>query len=71
MSFTVKTPLLKEVADSAVAFLRETRNGTANIEQTNAGAKVSQRAISAVGMDLKVRLAAPRLAEIEEDPPEA
>lgn len=56
---------MEEVADTSLAFLRETRTGTANIEQANVVAKESQRVISAVAQNVKTRLIAPKLAEIE------
>jgi len=56
---------LKELTEGSMAFFREARNGSANVEQANVGAKFAGRAISAIGMDLKVRLAQPRLEEIE------
>lgn len=57
--------VLKEVTDGSMAFFREARNGTANVEQANVGAKFAGRVISAISMDLRLRLAAPRLSEIE------
>lgn len=41
------------------------QGGTADVEQANVGAKFAGRVISAISMDLRLRLAAPRLSEIE------
>lgn len=57
--------VLKELVDGSMAFFREARNGAANVEQANIGSKFAGRVVSAIGMDLKLRLAAPRLKEIE------
>lgn len=62
---TEQRETLKEITGASMAFLREARNGVANIEQARVGAQFAHRATSAIGMDLKHRLAAPRLAEIE------
>lgn len=59
--------ILKELTDGSMAFFREARAGTADVEQANVGAKFAGRVISAIGMDLKLRLSAPRLAEIERE----
>lgn len=67
MQHEVKTPPLKEVVDGSLAFFREARNGSANIQQAKVGATFAQRVISSVSTDVKVRLAAPKLKEIEAD----
>ena len=56
---------LKELTDGSMAFFREARNGSANIEQAHVGAQFAARVTSAIGLDLRLRLAAPRLTEIE------
>lgn len=65
MTKEVKHPVLSEIVDGSMAFFREARNGSANVEQAKVGSTFAQRAISAIGMDLKVRLATPQLNEIE------
>lgn len=56
---------VQEATEASMAFLRETRNGTANVEQAHLGAKLAQRVFTGVSTNVKTRLAAPRLAEIE------
>lgn len=57
---------LKELTEGSMAFFREARNGAADVEQANVGSRFAGRVISAIGMDLRLRLAAPRLTEIEQ-----
>lgn len=61
----VKNVVLKEVVEGSMAFFREARNGAANIEQAKVGAVFAQRIVSSINLDLKERLAAPKLREIE------
>lgn len=65
MAYQVKTPILKHVADGLTTVFDDALKGQADREQgllaVNAGAKI----VRAVEVDLKTRLAAPKLDKIE------
>lgn len=66
MAYEVKTPILKRVSDGLEQIFDEALQGKADREQgalaVNAGSKITR----AVEVDLKARLAAPKLERIEQ-----
>lgn len=68
-AYEVKTPILKRVSDGLEQVFNEALGGRADREQgslaINAGSKITR----AVEVDLKARLAAPKLQRIEAEAP--
>lgn len=65
MAYEVKTPILKEVTDGLMGVFKDALAGRADKEQgtmaINAGSKITR----GVEVDIKARLAAPKIAKIE------
>ena len=66
--FTIQTPDLKTAADALKGVLTGVENKTIEISHAKAIASAANGLRSTVSTDLKVRLAAPKLAKIESEP---
>lgn len=64
-TFEIQTPALKRAADEAIAVIDGRKNGTMEKDEAQDVLVGSNRLIQAVGQELKVRLAMPKLAAME------
>ena len=65
MSYEVRTPILAHVAGGLKTVFDDALAGRADREQGNLAVNAGSKITRAVEVDLKARLAAPKLAKIE------
>ncbi|HBF32694.1 hypothetical protein [Rhizobium sp.] len=65
MTYEIKTPILKTIADGTLGVFNEAINGKADIKQGDLAVRAATSIRRAVEIDLRVRLAAPKLTSAE------
>lgn len=65
MAYEIKTPILKMVADGTLTIFHSAVAGAADVAQGTLAVNTGNSIRRSVEADLKVRLAAPKLTEIE------
>lgn len=65
MAYEVKTPILKRVTDGLESVFNDALAGRADREQGGLAVSAGAKIIRGVEVDLKTRLAEPKLAKIE------
>lgn len=67
MAYDVKTPILKRVSDGLETIFNQALGGGADREQGTLAIQAGSKITRAVEVDLKARLARPKLERIEAD----
>ena len=65
MAYEIKTPILKTIADGSLAIFNQALAGNADVKQGNLAMAAASNVRRGVETDLKIRLAAPKLAAVE------